>query len=117
MAIYHTYRVWKLSMELLKEVQTDLALLKGERDLKDQSKRSSRSIMANICEGSERRSDKEKRQFFTIARASAAELQSWYELLHAIGVIDHKRFACLQDKIDHIGRGLSRFIARLSGGT
>ncbi len=44
--------------------------------LKDQMRRASVSIMANIAESYARRSDKEFSQFLFIAMASAAELQS-----------------------------------------
>lgn len=67
--------VWKKAVELgtLVYRQTgplhDLAFL-------DQIRRAVLSISNNIAEGFERRSVKEKTQFFTIARGSASEVRS-----------------------------------------
>lgn len=44
--------------------------------LRDQIRRASVSIMANIAEGQARRSDKDFANFLNIARSSAAEVQS-----------------------------------------
>lgn len=113
MARYHSYRVYKLAIEIIKDVQQDIRSLKNEFDIIDQMKRSSRSIVANICEGSERRTNKELKHFLVIARASVAELQSWYEMSNALGFIDTQRTEIITDKIDHVGRSLSNFIKRL----
>ena len=83
MARYHSLRIWKQSMALVQETQRDIKMLRGEADMRDQMKRSSRSIVANICEGAERRTDREYRQFLVIARGSASELLAWYEMVHA----------------------------------
>ena len=115
MARYHSYTVWKIGIEIVKETQLDIVKLKGEADLRDQMKRSSRSIVANICEGSERRSDKELRQFLTMARGSAGELLSWYEVIAALGFISDERLEFISDRIDHVIKALTRFIGRLSG--
>jgi four helix bundle protein len=48
----------------------------GDYGLKDQIRRSSVSIMANIAEGFARRSDKDFAHFLNISRSSAAEVQS-----------------------------------------
>jgi four helix bundle protein len=117
MARYHSLRIWKQAIEIVKETHLDVQRLRGEADLRDQMKRSSRSVVANISEGSERRSQKEFRQFLVIARASAAELLSWYEMVHAIGFIDKVHLDEMAERIDHLIRSLSRFIARLAGGT
>ncbi len=53
----------------------------------------------------------------SIARSSVAELGSWYEMLGALGFIDDARLALVVDMCDHMGRSLSRLIARLAGGT
>ncbi len=44
--------------------------------LRDQMRRASVSIMANIAEGFSRKGDKEFGQFLFVAKSSAAELQS-----------------------------------------
>lgn len=114
MARYHSLRIWKLAIEIVKETQLDISSLKGEADLRDQMKRSSRSIVANICEGSEQRTDKEYKHFLVIARGSAAELLSWYEVIQAIGFMDRDRLEYLTKHLEHLIRALSRFIKRLA---
>ena len=74
MARYHRLRIWHLAIEIIGLVQEDLPHLRGEADLRDQIKRSSRSMATNIAEGSERRTDREFRHFLDIARGSAVEL-------------------------------------------
>ena len=114
MARYHSLRIWKQSMALVQETQRDIKMLRGEADMRDQMKRSSRSIVANICEGAERRTDREYRQFLVIARGSASELLAWYEMLHAFDYITVERFEEISHMIDHLIRGISRFISRLA---
>jgi four helix bundle protein len=48
----------------------------GDYALKDQMRRATVSIMSNIAEGFERRTTKECRSFFSVAKASAAEVKS-----------------------------------------
>ncbi len=117
MARHHQFRIWPLALEIIKLAQEDLQRLRGEADLRDQIKRSSRSIAANIAEGAGRRTDRDFRHFLSIARGSVAELGSWYEILGALGYIDDVRLALVGDRCDHMGRSLSRLIARLAGGT
>ena len=114
MARYHSLRIWKQSMVLVQEAQQDIKMLRGEADIRDQMKRSSRSIVANICEGAERRTDKEYKQFLVIARGSASELLAWYEMVHAFDYITAERLAEISLRIDHLIRGISRFISRLA---
>ena len=113
MARYHSLRVWKLALEIVKQTHLDIKSLRGEADLRDQMKRASKSVVANICEGAERRTDKEYRHFLSIARGSASELMAWYEMLEAIGHITSERLLVMTDLIDHVLKSLSRFIQRL----
>ncbi len=56
--------------------------LRACRDLsyRDQIQRASISIMNNIAEGFDRRSDKELKQFLYIAKGSCAEVQSMFAI-------------------------------------
>ncbi len=117
MARHHQFRIWPLALAIITLAHEDLQRLRGEADLRNQIKRSSRSIAANIAEGAGRRTDRDFRYFLSIARGSVAELGSWYEMLGALGFIDDARLALVVDRCDHLGRSLSRLIARLAGGT
>ena len=63
--------------------------------LKDQIRRSSVSVMANIAEGFARRSDKDFAHFLNISRSSAAEVQS-----HLYIAVDEKYIR--QEDLDKI---------------
>lgn len=60
--------------------------------LRDQLRRSSVSIMANISEGFGRRSDKEFANFLNMAHASAAECQSHLYVALDVGYISKSTF-------------------------
>lgn len=117
MARYHRFQIWNRAMKVLAEVSQDVSKLRGESDLRDQIKRAARSTVANICEGSEMRSDKELRRYLVIARASNAEVQAWYEMALVAGLLNEQRVAAVIAEIDYCGRSLSRFIAKLEEGT
>ncbi len=117
MARHHQFRTWPLALEIIKPAHEDPQRLRGEAVLRDQIKRSSRFIAANIAEGAGRRTDGDFRHFLSIARDSVAELGSWYEILGALGFIDEARMALVGYRCDHMGRSLTRLIARLAGGT
>ena len=91
--------------------------MRGEADLRDQIRRSARSVVANFCEGSESRSDAEFARYVGIARASNTEFQAWYEILGATGMVSTDRLEEMVDRIDHVGRSLSRLLDRLEGST
>lgn len=73
---------------------TSLQGLAQDFGIKNQIQRSAVSIMSNIAEGFERISLNEKRQFYSIARASCGETRS---LLHLIDeLFPAYRETCLQ---------------------
>ena len=74
------------------------------------------SAEASAGAGSETRSDKEFRRYLVIARASNAEVQSWYEMAQVAGLLDPERVAAVVAEIEYCGRSLSRFIAALATG-
>ncbi len=117
MARHHQLRIWPPALAIITLAHEDLQRLRGEADLRDQIKRSSYSIAANIAEGAGRRADRDFPHFLSIARGSVAELSGWYDMLGALGYIDDARLALVVDRCDHMGRSLTRLIARLAGGT
>ena len=71
---------------------TTQGLFAKDFGLRDQLRRASVSIMANIAEGFGRRSDKEFANFLNIAHGSAAEAQSHLYVALDLGYINQEEF-------------------------
>lgn len=72
--------------------------------LKDQIRRASVSIMANIAEGHGRRTNIEFANFLSIARGSAAEVQSHLHISLGLKYINQKEFGELYQTLTEISR-------------
>lgn len=72
--------------------------------LKDQIRRASVSIMANIAEGHGRRTSVEFANFLNIARGSAAEVQSHLYIALGLNYINQKDFDEIYQKLTEISR-------------
>jgi four helix bundle protein len=72
--------------------------------LRDQVRRASVSIMANIAEGFGRRSDKEFANFLNIAHGSISEVQSHLYVALDLNYIDQTSFTKLNGLLDEISR-------------
>ena len=74
--------------------------------LKDQIRRASVSIMANIAEGHGRRTNTEFANFLNISRGSAAEAQSHLHIANRLGYITPSEFDDLYARLTEISRML-----------
>lgn len=83
----------------------------------DQLKRATVSIMNNIAEGFERKSNKEFSQFLFIAKGSAGEVRSMLILAQDLGYVTEKEFAILFELAEEISKMLSSFISSLRRGS
>ncbi|WP_419532999.1 four helix bundle protein [Endozoicomonas sp.] len=83
---YENLDVWKRSSRLCVDIYKTTAELK-DYGFKDQLTRSALSIPSNLAEGLERQSNKEQKQFVSIARGSAAELKTQIYIGIEIGYI------------------------------
>ena len=112
---FEDLEIWKQARELTRWVYKLTANGNFSRDygLKDQMRRASVSIMANIAEGFSRKGDKEFSQFLFVAKSSAAELQSHAYVALDQDYITDTDFKGLYESLDHISRMLSNFIKRL----
>ena len=72
--------------------------------LRDQMKRASVSIMANIAEGHGRRTTKEFANFLNIARGSAIEVQSHLYVAIDLGYINQTEFDETYELLNEISR-------------
>jgi len=75
---FEDIEAWKKARELTKVIYevTSQGQLVTDFALKDQLRRASISIMANIAEGFEREGNKEFRQFLAMAKGSAGEVKA-----------------------------------------
>src|SRR5882762_2173650 len=72
--------------------------------LRDQIRRASVSIMANIAEGFERGRPTEFHQFLSIAKASCAELRSHLYVALDAGYLDEQTFKSLMSNAKELGQ-------------
>ena len=72
--------------------------------LRDQVRRASVSIMANIAEGFGRHSDKEFANFLNIAHGSVAEVQSHLYVALDLNYIERMKFNELYSLLDEVSR-------------
>ena len=84
--------------------------------LRDQIRRASISMMANIAEGFSRRSNREFAQFLFVAKASAAETQSHLYVALDQGYLNEKQFRFLYECTETYARQVSALITYLLGG-
>jgi four helix bundle protein len=113
MTYQHSFRTliaWKEAKSLCIEIYriTDKFPKTEMYGLTSQLRRASSSIMANIAEGNNRTSKKEKQRFWNIAFASLCEVDNFMELskeLQFCNELNHKKS---QDQLNKTGYLLSR---------
>jgi four helix bundle protein len=112
---FEDIEAWKKARELTRNIykitsQGDLA---KDFALKDQLRRASISIMANIAEGFERDGNKEFRQFLATAKGSVGEVKAQLYVALDAGFIDQVCFAHNMALADETARLLSGFLKYL----
>ena len=80
---------------------------------RDQIRRASVSIMNNIAEGFERKTDKEFLHSLYVAKGSAAEVRSMLQLAGELNYLEPHEFSELEEKSLEISRILSGLIKSL----
>ena len=108
-------QVWKKAREVTKRIYTVTSDGEFDRDfgLRDQIRRSSVSMMANIAEGFGRRSDHEFANFLNIAHGSATETHSHLYVALDLGYITKGDFDDLSGALDEIGKMTFSLASRL----
>ena len=83
---YKKLIVWQKSIDLVVEIYAISNKLPQNEQygLSSQMKRAAISIPSNIAEGSRRRTQKDKNQFYSIAFGSASELETQLEVLQKL---------------------------------
>jgi len=95
--------VYQAARELVKEVYTvSLSLPDEEKfNMKQQIRRAALSVKLNLSEGSTRKSEKERKRYFEIARGSVVEIDAALETavdLHYYKIIELKETGNLLNK-------------------
>jgi four helix bundle protein len=103
---------WQKARVLTLQIYNILRTLK-DYSFKDQIQRASISIMNNIAEGFERKSNKELIQFLYIAKGSCAEVRSMLLLGKDLKYLNIDEYKKLNDLSLDISKLLSGFIKTL----
>jgi four helix bundle protein len=103
---------WQRAKILTLEIYKTFANQK-DFSFKSQIQRASVSIMNNIAEGFERKSNKEFKQFLFVAKGSAGEVRSMLHLAFELNYITDEQYNKLCDEIIIISKMLSNFIKTL----
>ena len=103
---------WGRGHELVLMVyrKTDSFPQKEQFSLTDQMRRAAVSITSNVDEGFSRQSQKEKVQFYSMAKASLTELQNQLLIARDIGYLAKEDFAKLANQSVQISKLLSGLI-------
>src|SRR5512137_795709 len=105
--------VYQKSKIFCKEILSILDDKKFDRVTNDQLRRASFSMMLNIAEGTSRFSNKDRKNFFVVARGSTFECVAIMEYLLETKEIDQNTFADYENKLEEISRMLFGLIRNL----
>lgn len=103
---------WKKAKELTLELYKIFSAM-NDYTFKSQILRASVSVMNNIAEGFERKSNKEFKQFLFIAKGSAGEVRSMLHLGNDLKYFDKSTYDTLINNVTEISKMLSGFIKKL----
>jgi len=81
---------------------------------RDQIQRASVSVMNNIAEGFERKSNKEFRYFLFVAKGSCGEVRSMLYLALELGMINKEEFEKMFSLSEEISKIIGGFIKKLN---
>ena len=105
--------VYQKSKNFCKEIYSILEEKDFDRVTNDQLRRVSFSIMLNIAEGTSRFSNKDRKNFFVIARGSTFECVAILEYLHETEEISLQGFVESEQRLEEISKMLFGLIKNL----
>jgi len=107
--------VWQTSRELTRQIYdlTQNTVFSKDYGLRDQMRRASISIMSNIAEGFESRTNILFKEYLGRAKASAGELRAQVYVAKDIGYIGGDNFSQLIGLCELCSRQISRFMQYL----
>ncbi len=109
---FEEIKAWQKAEELVVMIYQELRQSK-DYGFKDQIQRAGISIMNNIAEGFERKSNKEFKYFLFMAKGSCAEVRSMLYLAIKLNYLSEAKFKQLSTLSVEISRMLSGFIKTL----
>jgi four helix bundle protein len=103
---FEEIQAWQKAREITKRIysMSNKGDFSKDFSLRDQMKRASVSIMANIAEGHGRRTGSEFANFLNIARGSAIELQSHLYVALDLEYINQTDFKETYEMLDEVSR-------------
>jgi len=103
---------WKTARQLTNMIYklSEQSLFAKDYGLKDQIRRASVSIMSNVAEGFESRTDTQFINFLGHAKGSAGEVRSQLYIALDLKYISQEQFAAAYEFADKSSRQISRFI-------
>jgi len=109
---FEQIEAWKTARQLCNRIYklTDQGVFAKDYGLKDQIRRASVSVMSNIAEGFESRTDTQFIHFLGHAKASAGEVRSQLYIAHDLKYISPEQFAEANEMADKAARQISRFM-------
>jgi four helix bundle protein len=112
---FEDIEAWKKARELTKIIYevTAQGKLTADFSLRDQLRRASMSIMANIAEGFEREGNKEFRQFLAMAKGSVGEVKALLYVALDAGLTSSEQVHRLMALADEASRLLAGFLRYL----
>ena len=106
--------VWKLSVKATADIYA-ITLLFPKHELyglTSQLRRASVSIPSNIAEGAARKSAKERRRFYEIARSSLVEIDTQLEIAKKLDYVTDSDLNGVEDELEHIFAMLSNLMKK-----
>lgn len=112
---YKDLIVWQKSKKLVIEIYRLTSQFPSHEKfgVTSQFNRAAFSIPLNIAEGYRRRGIKERKQFFSIAFGSGAELETLVDICKDLPEFRHHNFQAIEGLLDEIMRMLNVFINRM----
>jgi four helix bundle protein len=112
---FEDFEIWKDSMEITKSIYrlTNNGEFSKDFGLRDQIRKSTISISANIVEGFEKNNNNEFIRFLKIAKGSVGETRNHLYIALGIGYIDEEEFNGLNNQLMSVAKQLSGFISYL----
>ena len=107
--------IWQKSIELVTFVYKVTTKFPKEEKygLVSQMGRSAISIPSNIAEGHMRTTNRDFRQFISIARGSCAELETQGIIAYKLGYITEDNYQSLMTRTEEMAKMLSSFYSKL----
>ncbi|MBN2731346.1 MAG: four helix bundle protein [Balneolaceae bacterium] len=106
--------VWKKSIVLTSNIyEITRSFPKSEQyGLSSQMRRAAVSIASNIAEGAARKSAKERRRFYEIARSSLVEIDTQLEVSRKLSFVPDDKLSDFDDRMNHVFAMLSNMIKK-----